>query len=274
MVKLSKGLKKSSLNRYIITMRSYYRFCELDYKIPLFKEDTTHKAIFSDSEIEAFLSLERPKGFRHERWHQWTVFFSVLAFSGMRASEVAQLRAEAVDFGSNNFILEHTKTTPRRVPISAILQPLLEIYIKARDDWLFPSPTKRGHVWRSGWSKHFNLRLHYLGIKRTNLTTHSFRHSFITNLWEENTSLPDIMHIVGHKKAETTLMYSHLGNKSAQKAINRHSLVKKTLDPHLQLKDIIDDLGKRGVFDDLRFEYKICTDSLLLKIKTPLAECN
>lgn len=269
LAKLNQGLKKSSLNRYIITMRSYYRFCEIDYKIPLFKEDQTHKAIFSDSEIEAFLGLERPKGFRSIKWHQWTVFFSVLCFSGMRASEVAQLRTEMVDFGSNNFILEHTKTTPRRVPISAILQPLLEEYVKTRDGYLFPSPTKRGHVWRSGWSKHFHIRLHLLGIKRTNLTTHSFRHSFITNLWEENTPLPDIMHIVGHKKAETTLMYSHLSNKSAQKAINRHSLVKKTLDPHLQLKDIIEDLDKRGVFDDPRFEYKISSDRIVLEIKNP-----
>ncbi len=77
------------------------------------------------------------------------------------------------------------------------------------------------------------------------------------------------MHIVGHKKAETTLMYSHLSNKSAQKAINRHSLVKKTLDPHLQLKDIIEDLDKRGVFDDPRFEYKISSDRIVLEIKNP-----
>jgi len=260
------SVKKSSLNRYIITMRSYCHYEDWDWRLPLFKEDATHKAIFSDGEIEAFLSLPRPPHFNRVNWYQWTVFFSVLAFSGMRGSEVAQLRSEMVDFGSNNFILDHTKTVPRRVPISAILQPLVIQYVKLHNGWLFPSPTKRGHVWRSGWSKQFNIRVKMLGIKRSSLTTHSFRHSFITNLWEENTPLPDIMHIVGHKKAETTLQYSHLGNKSAQRAVNNHSLVKKTLDPHVQLQSIIDDLQKRGVFNDNRFEYKITSESLELKI--------
>lgn len=266
MNKKRNGIKGSSLNRFIITLRSYGAFKELEWTktVPLFKEEATNKAIFSDSEIEAIISLERPPRFRFDVWDRWTMWLRILAFSGMRASEVSTLKPEQIDFGTNTFILDHTKTIPRRVPIANNLLPDLEKYVKASNKWLFPSPTKRGHVWRSGWHKHFNIRKDSLGLKRPNLTVHSFRHSFISNLWEEAVPLPDIMNIVGHKKPETTLKYSHLGMKSAQKSINKHSIIRKNISSKNKLKLFLEYANQAGLMEDEEFEWILEQDFIAI----------
>lgn len=268
-LKKKAGVKGASLNRLIITLRKYSRCAGLEWGLHfhLFKEEEPNKGVFSDEEIESIISLERLPGCRPEVWKRWTVWLQVLAFSGMRPNEVSTLTVDQIDWGTNNFVLAVTKTRPRRVPIAAILKPILKEYLKDKEHYLFPVSSKRGHVWRQGWQKHMDLRMRAVGIKRANLTTNSFRHSFISNLWEERAPLPDIMSIVGHKKPETTLRYSHLGNRSAQKSINQHTIVKKYAEPDEQLEDLIEEAKRRGMLTNEHFEWSISNHSLHIEIK-------
>lgn len=270
--KLQNNRKASSLNRLILSVRHYGRVYDIEWckKYPLIKKiEATQKEIFSDEEIESIISLEKPAYFHHEVWARWTMWLKILAFSGMRASEVSSLTVEQIDWGTNNFILPKTKTVPRRVPIASNIKADLKEYLKTVTTFLFPMPGPLGHVWRQAWQRHLDIRMKALGIKRPNLTTHSFRHSFISNLWEEGAPLPDIMSIVGHRKAETTLQYSHLGNKSAQTSINKHSIVRKSVSAEDLLEQFVEEAQKRGMLKRDKFTWNITDQALYIEIRKP-----
>lgn len=255
------GVQGNSLNCLVKAVRAYCAALKLDWgqEVLYFTEEESNKEIFSDEEIEAFLALPRPPRFQKERWEMWTMFFSILAFSGMRANEVASLTIDQVDFGSNNFLLPITKTRPRMVPIAHNLRQMLPAYLAKRTNYLFPCD--RGplpHIWRNGWQKNFLIRKRMLGIKRLKLTTHSFRHSHATNLYDNGASLADIMKIEGHKRYDTTLKYVHLSNRMVQRTINKHSIVRKSMSDLDKVKELVEVAQKMGIFDDkdLRFTLK------------------
>lgn len=263
--KKKEGVKGASLNRFIITLRNYNKYSPLEWidKLKLFPIEEPNKSVFSDDEILQVINMPRMKNCPQVAWDKWTMWLKVIAFSGMRPQEVSKLTVSDIDWGSNNFLLGKTKTRPRRVPIAKILHDDLREYIKKVDHYLFPTP--KGHVQSEGWVEHLNKRLRLLGIKREGLSAHSFRHSFISNLWEEEVPLPDIMNIVGHKSVKTTMQYSHLGNKSAQKSINRHSIIQKTVSNYEALKLLLDDATKRGLLDRTDIKYEISKDKLVFE---------
>ena len=48
---------------------------------------------------------------------------------------------------------------------------------------------------------------------------HSYRHSAATNLFARGAELPVIMRVLGHRKAETSLRYSHATQEGIAKAM-------------------------------------------------------
>lgn len=261
LAKKREGVQGNSINNLVKAVRAYATAYELEWKIPYFAEEPTEKEIFTDTEIESFLNLPKLPYFHYDIWEQWTMFFSILAFSGMRGNEVASLTVEQIDFIGNHFVLPKTKTRPRKVPIAVNLIEPLKKYVVDKDKYLFPTDRgSRGHVWRAGWQKHFNIRKKALGFTKKKLTTHSFRHSHATNLYENGVELPDIMKIEGHKNYDTALKYIHLSDKSSQKAINKHSIVQKSLDATTLFNTFLEEAKKQGILDDSKFHFVIEPD--------------
>lgn len=234
------GRKGSYLNDYIDTLHVYGRFKQtpLYETLRYFPEEEFVKATMSKEEIEQFLALPaKRKGVKQlEQHNRWTLFFKILAYSGMRCGEVAHLTVDAVDFGRQVYILTETKThTSRYVPIAQHLIPELQAYIKTlTGTYLFPS--RNGGTGRQGgvfsdvqWGYHFHDRIKQLGIKRKNLSPYSLRHSFITRMLDEDVSLPKVQKIVGHRRIDTTMHYTHLTTKDITKAIEKDPLSRQEL---------------------------------------------
>jgi integrase len=125
----SKGRKGTYLNILLLALRAYWDFQGRGVpNIEFFKEEEAIKATLSDEEIERIINLKPLcKGKRYrERWDRWTLFFKIMAYTGMRPGEVAKLGRDNCDFGRSVFILEQTKTDPRLVPIPpAVIKSLL-----------------------------------------------------------------------------------------------------------------------------------------------------
>lgn len=162
------GANAVYLNHYCNAVRSYGRFRNLE-KLKIFrdfKEEKTIRSTLSDAEIKAFLTLPPVnKGKKmKEDYDRWTLFFSILAYTGMRPGEVAHLTIDRVDFGRGVFVLEITKTTPRVVPIPPHLIPRIKKYINLLSTaYLFPS--RKGGTYRQGgvvndvdWGYNFHTR--------------------------------------------------------------------------------------------------------------------
>lgn len=266
------GKKATYLNHMLDALSLYGKYKQLEgLNIKRFKEEEHQKAVLSDQEIEAFLALPpNTKGEkRQENWNKWTLFWSILAYSGMRTHEVAQLTINDVDFGRGVFSLGITKTSPRLVPISPLLIPTLHAHIASiTQAYLFCSPYGKPFN-MSSWDYDFKTRIKRLGIKRTNLTPYSLRHSFITRMLDEDISLKKVQMIVGHKRIETTAHYYHLTTKQLIATLNKDPMARKAIDPKIILNALIEQIKQFGLDTDDRFTVSLSqkTTELSLKVK-------
>lgn len=270
--KKEEGLKNSSINKYIGVIKAYGRFKKWDWVEGLkkWKEETPMISLMSDEEIETFLALACPPRTPIKSWKQWTTFYSIMAMTGMRPNEVAQLRIADIDFATNNFILRTTKTVPRRVPIPSNILPIVKDWIDEIDDHLFPSNRKdaKGKTTNiAAWHDHFRRRIKMMGLKKPFLKPYSLRHSYITSMIDADVRETKIMKIVGHKNIKTTMRYTHLTNKDVQKVINEHRLIKKNINTSMMLRDIEEYIRKSGILDRSDCNYTFENNKMTLEIK-------
>lgn len=245
-----KGRKPGYLNNIVKAFHTYGRFSENSTlrEIKFFKIRESNKATLSDREIEAFLAVPKPKNSKPERYSMYTLFFKVMAFSGMRAGEVAALTISQIDFGRQVFILDHTKTTPRLVPIAPSVVHDLTDYIKEldREELFIINGTI---IDKNKWNEHFHMRCKHIGVKRPNLSTHSMRHSFITRMLSEDVNIFKVQRIVGHRSIETTNHYTHLVTKDLTIAMAKDPLARQSLPYNTRFKQFRE--GVRKLLEDL-----------------------
>lgn len=241
-------------NNYLNTLRDVARvYCDfLQYKgvdvdmsiytIKKLKEVASVRATMSDNEIESFLNLPSTRNGVKElkNYATWTLFYSIMAYTGMRPQEVARLTTDLVDFGRGVFIVTEgiSKThTQRFVPIPPNIHTKVEDHVKGlQGKYLFP--TKRSThrfaeqvVDNVDWGYNFHSRIKRLKIKRKGLCPYSLRHSLITRLLEEDVNIFKVQKIVGHRRLETTARYTHMTTKDIQIAITKHPLIRKATEP-------------------------------------------
>ena len=260
------GCKNSYLNSLICTIRVYSQFANLDKELCSYKflpEKPSIKATMSDDEIEAFLNIPRPhqRGQGKALWCKWTIFFSIMAYTGMRPGEVANLTINDVDLGRNIFIIRDSKTNfPRLVPIPPNIEKLLKDYLKDVNSGLFE------RVDNVDWHYNFHRRIKMLGIKRTNLTPYSLRHSLITRLLEEDVNLFKVQKLVGHRRIDTTAVYTHMTIKDLENCIRKHPLIRRSTEPKEILEALIEMIKSFNFSKDKRFGYKLSEDNQSIQL--------
>ena len=253
------------------------------YSIKKLKEVAVNRATMSDDEIESFLNLPpQCKGEKYKQnYDRYTLFYSILAYSGMRPREVATLSIDKVDFGRNVFVVTQdiSKThTQRLIPIAPnILEPL-KAHVATCDKWLFPAVQGKTHrfiepvIDNVDWGYNFHQRLKRLGIKRTGLCPYSFRHSMITRLLEQDVALFKVMKIAGHTRSQTTEAYSHLTTKDIQLAITKHPLIRKATDPR-QIIDAFKEIVRSFEFEkNKRFKFAMQESNEGLSVQIKLTQ--
>jgi integrase len=265
----ARGCKNRYANIFIDTFKVLGHFLKNKKleKLTYLKEDHYIKATLDDLEIEQFLNIPPSKNTNKDNWALWKLFYSLMAFCGMRPGEVANLTPDCVDFGRGVFILEDTKINePRYVPIPEHLKDdLRERISKIRHDGLVFC-TVYGNKFNDGqWNYHFHTGIDKLGITRKNLTPYSLRHSFITRSLEEDINIFKVQKIVGHHDIRTTLVYTHMTTRDLIETLNKDRMVRKYLEPQKMLntiEDFIDNL----ISGDKRIFYRKNKENGLLEI--------
>lgn len=250
-------------------------------KIKKLREIEPIKATMSDSEIESFLKLPPFSVIRkhgssgvlikvtyRKGYDIWTLFFSIMAYTGMRPNEVAQLTVDTVDFGRNVFVItpNNSKTNNLRyVPIPPNIIKDLEKYILGlKGKYLFMQGNK---VFDNvDWHYNFHKRLERLGIKREGLSPYSLRHSYITRMIEEDVNIFKVQKLVGHTQIATTAKYTHLATKDMQKTVLRHPAVRKGMDKKL-IAEYLMEYVKTLEVDVLKYNFSRNVLDLKLRIK-------
>lgn len=252
---VEKGCRNATLNHYITTAKLYGRFLGAKgfEKISLFKKQSAYKGTLSDAEIKQFLNLLCPDEANKGCWDLWTLFFEVLAYTGCRPGEAAQLKKHHLDFGRGVIYFEHTKTKkPRQVEMSPHLKQQLQKHVDCiTTDYLFV--TLKGKVFSDhSWGHAFKKRLKMLGINRKNITPYSLRHSFCTRLLEKDVNIHKVAKVMGHDIRQT-VAYEHLTVEDIKKAMHKHPLIREQITTsHQELLQVITE-----VLADLKVEFNI-----------------
>ncbi len=132
--------------------------------------------------------------------------------AGLRLSEVIGLRVDDVD--SKRMVIRVRQAKGRRdryVMLSPRLLTLLREYWKLErpTDWLFPGDVPGNPITGKAVHKICVRAAENAGLGK-HVTVHTLRHSFATHLLEAGTDIRTIQILLGHRKLETTAIYTHV----------------------------------------------------------------
>lgn len=179
--------------------------------------------VLSQEEMEAILNqpdLTNSRGARDR------AILEVLYASGLRVSELCQLRLQDVD---DEYVRVCGKGGKERiVPIGKRAIQAIDFYSnfcdgipRKREGFLFlgskGKPINRVTVW-----KLVKLYARKAGIEKS-ISPHTFRHTFATHLLDHGADLRVIQDLLGHADIGTTDRYTHVNNQQVQEAFFKHS---------------------------------------------------
>jgi integrase/recombinase XerD len=138
--------------------------------------------------------------------------------AGLRAGEVVALKTADVDSQRMTLRIEQAKGRKDRY---AILSPLMLErlrawwrYAKSQNmvidgGWLFPGMNRLNPLSTRQLNRGFHDAARAAGIEKR-VCLHSLRHAFATHLLEQKEDIRVIQVLLGHKRLETTTVYTHV----------------------------------------------------------------
>lgn len=147
-----------------------------------------------------------------------TAAFRLLLFTGCRLREILQLRWSEVDFERGLLLLPDSKTGRKTVVLNApAVQVLAEVpRIRGCEFVILGDDPKKP---RADLQKPWDLVKHHAGLKDVRL--HDLRHTHASIGASAGLGLPIIGKLLGHKHADTTARYAHLGDDPLRRASDR-----------------------------------------------------
>lgn len=133
--------------------------------------------------------------------------------SGLRVSEVADLKIKEIDFSSRMLMVRNGKWGKDRViPISIVASKFLQKYLVGRrnkkESFVFLGT--RGRLKGTSITERFITLIRRYEMDRPGLVTHSIRHSVATHLLESGAGIRYVQALLGHESIETTVRYTHM----------------------------------------------------------------
>lgn len=137
--------------------------------------------------------------------------------SGLRVSEVVNCKVRDLDFENKMLRVRGAKGAKDRITVlSEKVCAVLQKYVKNKEseDHIFESE-RSGKLTERTVQKIFADALSKSGLKK-HASCHSLRHSFATHLLESGTSIRYIQELLGHKRLETTQIYTKVAKNNLQ----------------------------------------------------------
>ena len=217
-------MSPASVNRYLAALSHVLTVGVREFKwlpdsqmrdVSKLKEPKGRVRFLSDEERARLLESCRESESRH------LFIVVVLALStGMRKSEILNLRWEDVDLDRPAIVLHDTKNQERRaIPLAGKAYNLI-LGLKGlrsnRSNYLFPSsdPDRPIDI-RKSWQT---------ALKRAvieDFRFHDLRHTTASYLAMNGASLPEIAAVLGHKTYEMVKRYAHLSDQHTAEVLER-----------------------------------------------------
>lgn len=218
---------------YLTVFNSFYKYLVFMDKIDVnpcdgIKSPRLEKKLpnyLTSDEIDKLfdLRLTKPIDYRNK------ALLEVIYATGARISEVISLELNQIDFEECVIKVMGKGKKERIIPLGNTALNSLYIYISNYRAFLVKNDTcnyvflnKNGtKISRQGVFKILKELANNAGIKKE-ISPHTLRHSFATNLLNNGADLRVIQELLGHENLETTEIYSHLQNKKIEEDYSNH----------------------------------------------------
>ncbi|MGB4966704.1 MAG: site-specific tyrosine recombinase/integron integrase [Candidatus Saccharimonadales bacterium] len=218
-------LKKTTLNYHLIALRSFLKFCNkrgMDCmapdKIELGRTKRPQVTFLNEDELARL--FEQPD-ITTEAGLRDRAILELLFSSGLRVSELVGLDREHINLKRREFMVRGKGQKDRPIFISSEAAEWIRKYLDRRADTtkpLFMRYGGRKAVDRTGNYHRLTARsiqrlvAHYAllaGITKQ-VSPHTLRHSFATNLLMNGADLRSVQAMLGHSNISTTQIYTHV----------------------------------------------------------------
>ncbi len=222
-------LKKSTVNYHLIALRSFLKWCT-KRDIQTLSADKIELAKNSRNEV-SFLSIEE----LHKLFAQPNTsalqglrdraILELLFSSGLRVSELTNLNKEHINLKTREFTVRGKGQKNRPIFISPEASSWIEQYIEQRNDTIpalfIGHSNKKMPADRSGNYLRLTSRSvqrmvsRYAGLAgiTKQVSPHTLRHSFATDLLRNGADLRSVQAMLGHSNIATTQIYTHVTDK-------------------------------------------------------------
>ncbi len=152
----------------------------------------------------------------------------ILFDTGLRPDELHRMQWQEIawpEAGRRGTILVLTGKSPaarRRIPMTPRVLGVLEERWKAQGKpamgWVWPAPTKTGHISHDSTKKQ-----HLAALKESKVTPfvlYSLRHTFLTRLGASGCDVWTLMRIAGHSSISMSMRYVHPAEDTIEKAFS------------------------------------------------------
>jgi integrase/recombinase XerD len=216
------GARPSSASRQLSSFRRFFR--HLMHERAIAVDPTAHVATakvrrppprsLTEEEVAALLSkplMNDPIGYRDR------AMLEVLYASGLRVSELVNLRLGQIDLNVGVILVLGKGDRERLIPLGERATRVLREYtsgvrnkilLERQTDYLFP--TRRSErITRQAFWLILKRYAHEAGIAKE-LSPHTLRHAFATQLLKTGTDLRVVQKLLGHSHWSTRQIYKHL----------------------------------------------------------------
>jgi site-specific recombinase XerD len=215
--------------RKLASIRGFLKFCKDNQIIFGNPADTVEGPIREERDPAILLKTEY-KALLQVAGESTRDFAIVMLFlqSGLRVSELVNLKLTDVDFESKEITVRQGKGRKDRVvPLVGQALDALKAYLAVREvtpeyDNVFLARNKTSMDPRT---VRYRIHKYYeeAGIKKK-ASVHTLRHTFSTHQVNNGLPLPQLKEILGHKKLETTYKYVHLVRTNLREGMERGAL--------------------------------------------------
>jgi integrase/recombinase XerD len=229
------GLGSRSQARIISGIKSYFRFLVIENLMAESPASLLESPrlprhlpeILSAAQIDLIISsidLSEKSGHRNK------AIIEVLYGCGLRVSELTSLRISQIHFNEGYVRVSGKGSKERLVPLGKPAKKAIEQYIQYERVHQNPVVKDLDLVFLNNRGKGLSRVMIFTIVKeiskragiKTNVSPHTFRHSFATHLIENGADLRAVQDMLGHESILTTEIYTHLNREFLRETVNKY----------------------------------------------------